>query len=258
MELRALEQIVQNLHARDIAAFPVVCAGVDDDISTVRKRMESDDFSHMPLRDANGRVVCVLEHNAALGKTGRACDAAVPLDSEKHVINASEPLPMAIERLPKAGFLLVKSRESGHRDLISGIINHADVLTLEVRLLIYMRTMQLEKRVLNAIKGKPWGDRQELAAIWQRVDRRHTNGGEQRSCREAYLEFGEVMTIGYVLNLLHLGNDELNLLCAARNFACHVAIIAPDHILDPENIPAAVERCVNLVERLFGKAAQDT
>ena len=258
MELRALEQIVQNLHARDIAAFPIVHASLDEDISTVRDRMQNDDFSHMPLRDANGCVVRVLEYNAALGKTGRAYDAAVDLDSAKHVINATDPLPMAIARLPKAGFLLVKSRESGHRDLISGIINHADVLTLEVRLLIYMRTMQLEKRVLNAIKGETWGNTEELAKIWRRVGTQHRNGGEQRSCREAYLEFGEVMTIGYVLNLLHLGNDELNLLCAARNFACHVAIIAPDHILDPENIPAAVERCVSLVERLFGEAAQET
>ena len=259
MEFQPLERLAQSLQARDMAVFPVVHAGVDEHVSVVGERMQRDDFSHMPLRDAAGRVVRVLEREATSGKTGRAYDAAVPLDSEKHVVRADAPLPTVLAKLPRSGFLLVSSKESGWQDRIAGIINHADVVSLPVRLFIYARTMQLEKRVFEAISGMNWKDTEGLADLWNRIDARYKKAGEQRSCRETYLEFRDVMRIGQMRQMIGLRNgDELDLLCTARNFACHATIDAPADNLRPEEIPTEVERCVILVERLLSSCYPDS
>jgi hypothetical protein len=253
MEQQALERIVQNLHARDIASFPVECANPNEDRDKVHARMEPEpkgkDFSHMPVRDAGGCVVGVIRR-IGTEKSGFTYDED-SLDGDKHVIDATDLLSTAIKRLSEAGFLLVKSQESGHPDGISGIINHADVLGLEVRLLMYTRTMQLEKRVLDAIRNKPWDTTEELRLMRRQVEAEHRNAGEQRSCPEAYLGFPDLMRIGQVRKFWRLANRELALLRFARNFACHFAVDAPGRRLGPDKIPTQVERCVSLLERLL-------
>ncbi len=237
MKSGTLEQLVQNLRARDIAAFPVAHANVADPIPVVRAAMDQRDFSHMPLRDARGNVVSILVRASA-----------EPFERAKHVIEAAEPLAAAIMRLPEAGFLLVASDESGYEDRISGIINHADVVSLEVRLLIYSRTMQLERRVLDAIRGQPWGDDPELRTLWNRVKKRFYDGGERRSCLEAYLEFPEIMLIGQHRDILQVSDSDRARLRTARNFAAHAAIDSPAEDLRPEVITTEVEECLRLLE----------
>jgi hypothetical protein len=240
MRSEALEQIVRSLHARDIAAFPVVHAGVDEADPAVLQRMDKLDFSHMPLRDGNGDVVAVLD---------RTTIRRIPLGT-KYLIGAGALLSEAIARLPGAGFLLVQSPESGYRDNISGIINHADVVSLPVRMLFYTRTMQLERRVLDEIEGKDWGGTPSLQHLWDKVEGMYRQGGDRRSCREAYLHFPEIMRIGQTRQILHVSDAERERLSTARNFASHAAIDAPAHELRPEVIPEEVERCARLLERL--------
>lgn len=254
METQLLDRIVRGLQARDIAAFPVVHAGVDDDIAAVLVRMNTGDYSHMPLRDANGTVVRVLRRDVAQGKSGRAHDAATALDIDGHVVDASDPLSSVVAKLPSAGFLLVSSRESGYPDRIAGIINHSDVVSLPVRLLIYMCTMQLERRVIDVIAdtGRDTGNPQ-LSELWRRAEAKQKKAGERRSSVESYLSFRDLMAIGQARQLLRLEDAaELELLCAARNFACHAAIGSPAGEPTPSEIPGVVERCVNLVGRLLG------
>lgn len=251
MEFPTFEHFAQGLRARDIAAFPVIHASVDDDTSTVRDHMLRDDFSHMPLRDSGGSVVRVIHRDATSGKVGRVYDAAVPLNHENHVVAAADPLPAVIAKLPGSGFLLVSSRESGWPDRIAGIINHADVVSLPVRLFIYTRTIQIENRVFQAIAGTKWKETPGLESLWESAEGKYRKGGERRACREAYLHFRDLMKIGQMRGVLGVTDDELKLLCTARNFACHAVTPAPGDELSPEEIPGEVEECIRLVEHLM-------
>lgn len=221
MDATTLERIAPGLCARDISAGPVVHASVDDDLSSLGKLMQRKDFSHMPLRDADGRVVRVLHRSEALGRFGRAYDAAVPLDSAKHLVVAEDPPSEVVSKLAASGFLLVRSAEAKWPDRVEGIINHADVVTFPVRLLLYTRTIQLEQQVFEAVAGTPWRDLPEFAAVWKRADKKYQAAGEHRSGHEVYLQFIDLMRIGQRQGVLQVSESELILLGTARNFACH-------------------------------------
>jgi CBS domain-containing protein len=240
MRSGALGQLAHDLRASDIAAFPVVAAS-EEQLAWAHATMERRDFSHMPVRNSRGIVVSVL---------ARGSTEPIPFQKEEHLIEAAEPLAEAINRLPKAGFLLVASNEAGFEDRISGIINHADVVSLPVRLLLYSGTMQLERHVLDAVTGEPWGDAAELSELWEAAHKKHVKGGERRSCLEAYLGFAEIMRIGQCRRILPISDSDLERLRIARNFAAHAAIDAPADSLRPEVITVEVEECVRLVENL--------
>jgi CBS domain-containing protein len=258
MDATTLERIALGLCARDIAAGPVVHAGVDEDLSTLGELMRTNDFSHMPLRDTDGQVVRVLHRSEALGRSGRAYDAAVPLDYEKHLVAAEDPLSAVISKLAASGFLLVRFAEARWPDRVEGIINHADVVTFPVRLLLYTRTIQLEQQVFEAVAGTPWSDLPEFAAVWRRADRKYQAAGEHRSRHEVYLQFSDLMRIGQRLGVLQVSEGELKLLSTARNFACHAVIPGPGEELSPEEIPGEVEGSLRLVERLVSTVSRDS
>lgn len=248
MKSGPLEQLVQNLRAADIAAFPVF-SSTEDQLTTARATMEQRDFSHVPVRNSRGTVVSILV---------RGAPDPIPFRRPTHEIRSGDPLAVAIARLPEAGFLLVTSDESGYEDGISGIINHADVVSPPVRLLLYCGTMQLERRVLKDITGTPWGEDGDLRKIWERAHAEHLKGGERRSCPEAYLHFSEIMAIGQHRTVLRISDLDRKRLCTARNFAAHAAIDAPADSLRPEVITAEVEQCVRLVDRLVGAPGQQS
>ncbi len=111
--LHVLADIEGTLTASHIAAFPVVCAAPDEDVAALREGMCRRDFTHMPVRDGNGRVTGVL-HQGLLGRaSGRAGDHVVALDRSQ-VVPARLTLRETVMRLKAADYLLVESTESGH------------------------------------------------------------------------------------------------------------------------------------------------
>lgn len=115
---------------------------------------DADDFSHVPIRGSDGRITAVLRRVTA--DDGTIVDPERVAISDAPKISASTPLFEMILRLRETDFLLVESPESGYPDGISGIITHADLQKLPVRVFLFARLSELEDRLRRVVSGTNW------------------------------------------------------------------------------------------------------
>jgi len=166
--VRVLNHLENTLTASHIAAFPVLCWVLADDVTQVRKKIakakDGLDFSHVPIRDGNGHVRWIAHREDLNEKHGMLGDHTKTFE-EGHIVDASRPLRDTLLLLRDHGVLLVRSPESGQPDGISGIINHADIQKTPVRLLLYAQITEIEARLRNRLSREPWEENPDCAAF---------------------------------------------------------------------------------------------
>lgn len=192
--VRALADIENTLTASHIAVFPVVCAAPTNDVAQLYFSMaeDQDDYSHMPVREADGRVSGVLHREELTGASGKAGQWKKPLAPDL-VIEASTSLRKTITQLRHTGLLLVRSVESGHPDGISGIINHADIQKLPVKILLFTQISEVESRLRILLKSTNWENTQ--------AGRQATGTARQRAKQWK----NDALPVLHYLNLRELG-----------------------------------------------------
>jgi len=139
------------LCATHLAARPLWTRSQEEDVAQIAKDIHRSalDFSHVPLVDMAKRVTHVLyREDIPHRPTGAARLLAKPLDAV-HTIPANASVAEVAERIQTAGFLLVHpAAESGRFD---GIINHADLAKLPLRIWLFAAFAEIEDRLRSRL-----------------------------------------------------------------------------------------------------------
>lgn len=135
-----------GLKVGDIATYGFESCRADDDAAEVLNRAGLATFDCIPVRDADERVIGVLER-IGTELVGPARGAMRPLD-DALLVAADEPLKAFIPLLVQSPHRLVVGR--GPR--IEGIVTSSDVHKLPVRLLAFALVTHLEMTMADVIK----------------------------------------------------------------------------------------------------------
>jgi len=109
--------------------------------------------------------------------------------------------------LTNDAFLLVRSPESGYPDGISGIINHADVDKLPVRLLLFAQITEIESRLREMVLDLPWQTDPIFAnTARQASNMRKAHRNEALSLMN-YLNFAQLGRIAHHYKIFHISMD---------------------------------------------------
>lgn len=148
-----LKSLEQALAATHLAARPLWVRGHNEDVAEIAKQIHrsAHDFSHVPLHNGSGRVTHVLyREDIPRRAAGPPIRIAKPLDVA-HTVPANASVAEVIERIQKAGFLLVHpADEPGTFD---GIINHADLAKLPLRIWLFAAFAEVEDRLRSRLMG---------------------------------------------------------------------------------------------------------
>ncbi len=148
--LKALEQAFAATH---LAARPLRVRGHNEDVAEIAKQIHRSayDFSHVPLQNGSGRVTHVLyREDIPRLAVGSLLRIAKPLDPA-YIVPANASVAEVVERIQKAGFLLV--HPPGQPDTFDGIINHADLAKLPLRIWLFAAFAEVEDRLRSRLTG---------------------------------------------------------------------------------------------------------
>jgi len=254
--LRVLADIEDSLTASHIAAFPVWCCKSDHDSERLHQEIAPGgqrDYHHVPVRDEDGHIRTVVYRDDLGGKRGPARKNG-RLIGVDHKFEASRPLLDAIVRLKNTGFLLVTSLESGQPDGVSGIINHADLQKLPVRLLLFARLSELEATLREIVTGSDWLIRGDCSneRKYAEGERQRHNKGEEDLPLEQYLNLKGLVAVAQRLNRFvpqeRAIEDRLTSLRAVRNHIAHGLEFGNGDTPSPEETVKAVQDAFAIVE----------
>ena len=254
---RVLVETEASLTASHIASFPVWCCTPGRDIQALREEIApggQKDYSHVPIRDEHGHIRLVVHRDDLVRKTGLACDHAREIGAG-HKLEASTSLLETIGRLKLQGFLLVTSVESGQPDRVSGIINHADLQKLPVRLLLFARLSELEATLREIVAHSDWPSRKDClnekkyAESQRQRHRAETLPLEQL---EQYLNITGLATVAHRLGRFKppdgVIDGRLESLRVVRNHIAHGLDFGADDAANPAGTVHAVREAFDVVE----------
>jgi hypothetical protein len=169
------------------------------------------------------------------------------------IVQATTPLREVVERLKNSAFLLVESHESGMPDGISGIINHADLQKLPIRLLLFSYIVEIETRLRSEVESKnpKWSENDRFNGIAKRAI------GMRKRSKSNALELHHYLNLndfGIIMRQTGIrgfpGEDRFQELVYLRNNLAHSNLLI---VLGGKNESSikAVSSAFNLVEEFL-------
>jgi predicted transcriptional regulator len=145
--MTGLETGLQILH---ITTFELQYCASDDDIITVLKNPDLEEFDQVPVRKGS-RIMGVVEKALCTDKSGSVEKCMRPLD-DSILVSAQTPLVQFIPLMENSTYRLVLG---GGEDLgIRGIVTRSDLLKLPVRLYAFSLVTHLELLMSEVISTK--------------------------------------------------------------------------------------------------------